>query len=171
MSGVQKRRGASLPAGVQNGVRWFMTPTHVQMWRCSLPTNRPTPGPPRRGTVGLDMTVRLASSEGLGGGFMAPTHVKILEVFPAHEPKRAASILAAVLGQICRRDVGSTLGSRKVFFFAPSGSLPVQSAHGKGLQVACDRIRMAAQANGLALGRDDSRADGRLPDRGTSNRD
>jgi hypothetical protein len=30
--------------------------------------------------------------------FMAPTHVKILEVFATHEPNRAAGILPAVLG-------------------------------------------------------------------------
>jgi len=35
-SGVRKPRGASLPAAVQNGVRWFKAPTHFQVLEVAL---------------------------------------------------------------------------------------------------------------------------------------
>ena len=66
----------------------FMVPMHAQK-RMKLSMNRPTPGPSQEGNSSSVPRHWLPSSGGVGGGFMAPTHVQFLEVFASHEPENA----------------------------------------------------------------------------------
>ena len=54
---------------------WFMVPMHAQK-RMKLSMNRPTPGPSQEGNSSSVPRHWLPSSGGVGGGFMAPTHVQ-----------------------------------------------------------------------------------------------
>src|SRR6266480_4828123 len=72
--------------GRRSGEGRFMVPMHAEKRKGAFhePTHHwPLPG----GELGKRARHWLPSSGGVGGGFMVSIHVRILEVFPTHEPR------------------------------------------------------------------------------------
>ena len=67
--------------------------------------NRPTPGPSQEGNSSSVPRHWLPSSGGVGGGFMAPTHVQFLEVSAFHEPYPLIPSFSPTGGEGARRAV------------------------------------------------------------------